>query len=228
MSHKLLRVMRSKIIRHMPRSELGLNILQYGRLRDWIKHHPCDKSVVDKFTLYDHVAREAFVDRPIDYLEFGVFNGTTMGYWSNHNKHQQSRFFGFDTFTGLPEEWRRLTGVTPKGTFSVNGEPPNLKDPRVRFIKGLFQETADEFLCGFQPKHQVVLNLDCDLYSSTLFVLTRFHSILKSGAIIFFDEFSSSNHEFRAFTDYVEAYRIRYELLGYSGIDYEHIAIRIL
>src|SRR5262249_43265371 len=161
----------------------------------------------------------------IDYLEFGVFSGTTMTYWLNHNQHDESRFFGFETFTGLPEDWWHLGGVTRRGTYSTNGDVPKVVDHRLRFEKGLFQETADSFMSPFRPANQLVLNVDCDLYSSTLYVLTRFHSILTPGAIIFFDEFSSANHEFRALNDYAEAYRVAYQVLAYAGKDYEHVAI---
>jgi hypothetical protein len=160
-------------------------------------------------------------------LEFGVFDGATITYWLKHNGCDESRFFGFDTFTGLPEDWRHLGGVTPRGTFSTKGELPRVVDHRVRFERGLFQKTAEEFISTFRPASQIVLNIDCDLYSSTLFVLTRFHSILAPGTIIFFDEFSSANDEFRALNDYAQAYRVTYEVLAYSGKDYEHVAIRI-
>lgn len=55
------------------------------------------------------------------------------------NTCPDSRFFGFDTFEGLPEDW--TAGNTRKGGFDVGGAVPDLPDPRVRFVKGLFQET---------------------------------------------------------------------------------------
>ncbi len=42
----------------------------------------------------------------IDYLEFGVFRGETLRAWSRLNSNPGSRLFGFDSFEGLPEDWR--------------------------------------------------------------------------------------------------------------------------
>ncbi len=227
MSPSLLSKLRSLVIRTAPDLEWGRNLLEYGRLRNWARRHPCDRRFASRYELYDFVIGECLADEPIDYLEFGVFSGTTMRHWTQRSTHERSRFIGFDTFTGLPEEWRRLGGVTPPGTFSADGKVPALEDPRVQFEKGLFQQTADGFLARFRRQRQLVINVDCDLYSSTLFVLTRFHSIIETGTVIIFDEFCSANHECRALHDYADAYRVPYRLIGYAGRDYEQVAIRI-
>src|SRR5271163_2969058 len=49
---------------------------------------------------------------------------------------------------------------------------------------------------------------------STLFVLSTLASYFKSGDIIFFDNFICSMDEFRAFEDFVKAFRVKYEVLG--------------
>lgn len=167
----------------------------------------------------------------ITYCEFGVYKGASIKYWSQLNTNESSQFIGFDTFTGLPEDWDNFTGGLLKGTFDTKGQVPNIKDERVIFQKGLFQETLPEFLNTFKISNLLIINIDADLYSSTLYVLTKAHNILKKGSIIIFDEFSSVLHEFRAFEDYCKAYNVRFEVIVSSKTAksyYAHVAVRIL
>ena len=55
--------------------------------------------------------------------------------------------------------------------------------------------------------------MDEDLYSSTLFVLTKLIPFLEKDDVIIFDEFGVPTHEFRAFSDIVSSYNLRYEFL---------------
>lgn len=54
-------------------------------------------------------------------LEFGVFEGKTINLCSSMYKDRQ--FYGFDTFEGLPEDWR---DGFPKGFFNLNGNLPKI------------------------------------------------------------------------------------------------------
>lgn len=69
--------------------------------------------------------------------------------------------------------------------------------------------------------------LDANLFSSTLFVLTTLATHFKSGDIIFFDNFICSLDEFRAFEDFVESFRVKYEVLGAVG-EYLRVCVKIL
>ena len=62
-------------------------------------------------------------------------------------------------------------------------------------------------------------NNDSDLYSSTLYCLTMLDKFLVDGAILIFDEFYSSSHEFQAFIDYTRAYQKQYKVLASVGKD---------
>ena len=119
-----------------------------------------------RYLLYDYLQKEEALEA-IDYLEFGVGKGNSMKWWLENNNSESSRFFGFDTFEGLPEDWDFM----PSGTFSTGGKAPSFEDPRVRFHKGLFQESLRPFLQDYQAKNRQVIHLDADLYSSTLYVL---------------------------------------------------------
>jgi O-methyltransferase len=164
---------------------------------------------------------------PITYLEFGVADGETFGWWLKKITHPAARFYGFDTFQGLPEDW----GVHKKGAFSNEGKIPVFDDDRCRLYKGLFQDTLQPFLKDFknfatgQPK---LILLDADLYSSTLFVLTTLAPLLQNGDILVFDEFNSPRHEFRAFKDFTQAYpHIRLKPIAAAN-NYTFIAFQII
>jgi hypothetical protein len=98
--------------------------------------------------------------RRVLYLEFGVANGGSKRYWSNLLKNPDRCLHGFDTFEGLQLDWKL---DKRKDTFSAGGKLPQ-DDVRVKFIKGLFEETLAKYVL---PDHGIlVINIDCDLYSS--------------------------------------------------------------
>ena len=157
----------------------------------------------NKHDYYKYLAKEIIKDGPIQYLEFGVYKGASIREWTNLNQNAKSEFFGFDTFHGLPEDW---TYTMKKGEFDLDGKIPIIDDPRVKMIKGLFQETLRPFLETFSRKYKMVIHLDADLFSSTLYVLTQLDSFLENGDILMFDEFSVLHGEFKALNDYRDAY----------------------
>jgi hypothetical protein len=165
----------------------------------------------DRYNLYEAVIQqEALDDETFDFLEFGVFEGTSIDWWTRRISDPRVRFFGFDTFTGLPEQW----GIFGPKTFSAEGKTPEISDPRCHFEVGLFQKTVPAFVRKFSRPRRMVVHLDADLYSSTLFALTSLATILRPGDLLFFDEFASPTSEFRALEDFVKAYLVKYELLG--------------
>ncbi|HEV2386559.1 MAG TPA: TylF/MycF/NovP-related O-methyltransferase [Candidatus Acidoferrales bacterium] len=163
----------------------------------------------------------------IDYLEFGVAEGDSIRRWTDLNTNAGSRFFGFDSFRGLPEDWKLAGRAIPRGSFGTGGRTPLIEgDARVRWIVGLFQETLPAFLQDFHPENQLVIHLDADLYSSTLYVLSALNDILGPGAIVIFDEFASFDNEFRALQDFSSAFRRVYGLLAGAGGCYDKVAIQ--
>jgi O-methyltransferase len=163
----------------------------------------------ERIDLYRHVA--AITEGPIDYLEFGVWRGEATDAWRNLNTHSDSRFVGFDTFEGLPEDWEKNH---PKGTFSTGGVVPKIDDTRVSFVKGLFQDTLREFLNTTPLQNRLVVNVDCDLYSATLFVLGTLDKFFQRGTVIIFDDFYSMNHETKAFIDYDKSFGRKWRAVG--------------
>lgn len=147
---------------------------------------------------------------PFDYLEFGVFHGRSLRWWVEHASHAGNRFHGFDTFSGLPEDW----GPYKAGDMSTADRMPRFDDARVTLWKGLFQDTLPGFLVQFTGDRRKVVHLDADLYTSTLYVLTMLHPRLRSGDILLFDEYAVPDHEFLALKNYAESYRVQYEVIG--------------
>ena len=165
----------------------------------------------DRSKQWKYISHEILKDMPIDYLEFGVFRGDSIREWSTLSISPNSRFYGFDTFTGLPEHWFKDYG---KGAFDVGGKIPDILDTRITFIKGAFQDTLESFLNGFNRRNRIVVHMDADLYSSTLFVLLTLHHRLKEGDIIMFDDFLDPLGEFLAFSNYCQAFRIKAKLIS--------------
>jgi len=161
--------------------------------------------------LYQSINERFIANEKILYLEFGVFKGDSIKWWANANNNSESEFYGFDTFEGLPESW----GDYDKGAF--NAGIPVIDDSRVHFVKGLFQDTLSTFLKNRNDANnekRLLLHMDPDLFSSTLYVLTTIRPLLKKNDIILFDEFFVPNDEFAAFEIFCRSYYISFELLG--------------
>jgi O-methyltransferase len=195
----------------------------YGPLlRAWCRANPCAE-FANREELYRFVLERAGLDGPIDFLEFGVYQGASIRWWVENNRHPESTFVGFDSFEGLPEAW----GPIPKGTFTAHGQIPEIPDPRCRFIKGLFQETLPSWIVGRDFSHRTVLHLDADLYSSTLVVLTQLLPKLKTSDVVMFDDFRDCLNEYRAFADATAAYSRRFQVLGHAR-DWGKVALAVI
>lgn len=173
--------------------------------------------------LYAHVLEEEKLNDAIDYIEFGVSRGVSFRWWVNKITDCGARFYGFDTFTGLPEDW----GKFRKGDMDNSCKPPEIDDSRVNFYQGLFQQTLTGFLGSYVPNNRRVIHLDADLYSATIYVLTTMAPFIRKGDILFFDEFNVPLHEFKAFTEWTSSFYIEYEVIG-SMNNFHQVAIKII
>lgn len=135
--------------------------------------------------------------------EFGVWSGTSLGIISDHMP-----VIGFDSFEGLPENWRR---GFPKGMFAYgSSDLPYPPDGRAMIVPGWFEDTAPGF--PFPPLGLV--HIDCDLYSSTATALEAVLPHIGPGTIIVFDEYHGykghEEHEMKAWLEFSRAHRIIY------------------
>ena len=89
------------------------NVIQMSK---WIQKHKQAEILDDFFTfkrdhqkryeLYAYILKENGLDTvDCDYIELGVYQGQSFKWWVEHNQNPNSRFYGFDTFEGLPEDW---------------------------------------------------------------------------------------------------------------------------
>lgn len=221
---KFIRKMKSNLIRfkfHIifePFSNALITASYFSKLSKWvrqtqmppfndfhIKHHDYNK----RYELYEHVIQSEKLSK-IYYIEFGVAQGRSFQWWINAIKSKDSRFVGFDTFKGLPEDW----DYYKKGDMSAGDSFPEIDDKRCRFFKGLFQETLPSFLTEFKTDLRKVIHLDADIYSSTLFALTMMGPYLNKDDILIFDEFNVPLHEFKAFTEFINSYYIKVKVIG--------------
>jgi hypothetical protein len=147
--------------------------------------------------------------KKILFLEFGVYKGASLKYFSSRITNPESRFYGFDSFEGLPEVW----GKNRQGKFSREGQVPVADDGRVEFIKGWFQDSLPKFSIDVSKFDVVLVHLDADLYSSTLFVLSDLWYRAGSFYAVF-DEFV--HHEARALYSFSKAFPSKIEFLAYD------------
>ena len=145
-------------------------------------------------------------------LEFGVRHGTSIRQLASF---ASKPIYGFDSFEGLPEDWHQES----KEVYSTKGKIPKVP-AHVTLIPGWFDQTLPLFL----EKHEgdiALINIDCDIYSSTKTVLDLLSTRIKKGTIILFDEYIGNLHweedEHKAFKESVDTYQWKYEYLCYSA-----------
>lgn len=162
-------------------------------------------------------------DRDGLYCEFGVESGTTINFIASQTART---IHGFDSFEGLPEDWR--PGF-PAGTFKLK-ELPKVR-ANVELHKGWFDQSIAPFKAKFSEP-VVFLHMDADLYSSTKTTLDLLADRIIPGTIIQFDEFFNypgwRQGEYKAFMEFVNDYKITHEYIGYTGGTGEQVAVRIL
>jgi hypothetical protein len=159
-------------------------------------------------------------DENVLYLEFGVFKGASMRFWSRALRNPNAQLHGFDSFEGLPESWTR---DHERGRFSTEGRIPEIDDARARFFKGWFDETLRTY--EPPPHDRLVINIDSDLYSSADIVLRSLELLIVPGAYVYFDEFHDRHHELRAFDELLERTNATFRIVAASK-ELQHVAFQ--
>jgi hypothetical protein len=153
-----------------------------------------------------------------DYLEFGVFRGKSFAHaykfyterFSGYKKlkeifaedpflNQQTKFFAFDSFEGLPQDndtdiplhWIGSdTMKCDKNTFVKSLQEYGVDLSAVNIIEGFYENSlCDSLFDTFNLKQAAVIHIDCDLYSSTKTVLNFITPLIADGTVFVFDDF---------------------------------------
>ena len=165
-------------------------------------------------------------------LEFGVWEGKSINYFAKKCPH--AAIFGFDSFTGLHEEWAGVVikkgdatrdGIYRSSAFDVKGRLPKVPT-NVKLIKGYFQETLPKFSLKAKVS---IMHIDCDTYDSTIYVLNKFAKNLVKGSIIIFDEYYGftnwRSHEHKALMDFSHKNKKDFKYIAYTSV---HVAVQII
>lgn len=143
-----------------------------------------------------------------DYLEFGVFRGETTrnalmaAKQSMRSRpfYSKPRVFAFDSFQGLPqvESMKNALNVYRPGEFSASQKifKKNLgslkKEFEVLIVPGWFNETLKpQTAARLKLKKIAFVNIDCDLYESTVDILNFVTPYLQTGTVMYFDDWFS-------------------------------------
>jgi hypothetical protein len=153
--------------------------------------------------------------------EFGVYRAETINHIASLT---DATVHGFDSFEGLPEDWR---GGFERGAFRCDGLPP--VRPNVTLHKGLFHDSLPKFLANHH-ENVAFMHIDCDLYSSTCVLFELLRDRIVPGTVIQFDELLNypgwQQGEFKAFNEFCHANNVEVEWIGYVTRD-EQVLLRI-
>lgn len=152
-------------------------------------------------------------------LEFGTGKGETAAMIG-----QVIPVITFDSFEGLPEDWRP---EFRRGHFGDIDMPWGI--PGVTVVKGWFADTIGGEHGYEWPEKVSLVHFDADLYSSTSLALTAMGHLIKPGTIVVFDEFfgyeGCENHEQRAWFEWAAQVRLNeVEVIGHGR---EQWAVRV-
>ena len=171
-----------------------------------------------------------------DLYTFGVYTGRTMrgiAIAMNSTRVPFRRFWGFDSFQGLPEEslgtvrspisrreWQRGSWNVADVLHDYNAASVQQKliayigEPRAQFVVGFYNESLTSTLPvdrGMRPA--LFVEFDCDLYISTLQALNFMlaHKLIVKGTLIGYDDYGlgGAGGQARAHREVLQKYRLK-------------------
>ena len=176
----------------------------------------------DKWYFFDSIIKQSITAKP--FYEFGVWRASSFKYLIKAFK----KGYGFDTFTGLPEDWDLGSHLEKKGVYTNDGNIPKIKGGE--FIVGKFEDTLPIFFSESRPVASVI-NFDADLYSSTICALNFSKQVMDKDTILIFDEFiineSWEQDEFKALNEFCSINHYSYEVIAISFYT-KQVAVKLI
>jgi hypothetical protein len=160
--------------------------------------------------------------RPLgDYLEFGVYNGTSLACMHDVLKDfgvaADVRLFGFDTFEGLPADCVDEKSPWKAGEFSSGLEftravltEMGVDWKQVFLVPGRFSDSLnDELVRRHGITRCSVIMVDCDLYASARQALDFCAPLITDDVVIVFDDWPADDAGYQgenvAFAEFLAA-----------------------
>jgi hypothetical protein len=138
-----------------------------------------------------------------DYLEFGVYNGTSLvAAYGVLKSVPHVRLFGFDSFEGLPPNaaiedeatWEPGSWRSDLAFTEAVLAAEQVDRQRVTLIPGWFADTCN---AAMRARHGMVkasvIMVDCDIYSSATQALDFCTPLIRDEALILFDDWHAGN-----------------------------------
>ncbi len=181
----------------------------------WYERAKSGETLVDRDQigpLFDRAWKElAASGEPLgDYLEFGVFNGTSMIEMHEALKRthlEAPRLFGFDSFEGLPPEsataenegWRPGTFASDIETTRARIKTTGIQDARFALVKGWLKDTLNEATRErLAIKTASVINIDVDIYTASKEALDFCAPLIGKLAFLNLDDWNFSEGQQKA------------------------------
>ena len=171
-----------------PLARRGLRLISLPAAQDGARQQPFESvRMVNRAVGY--VKNEGIEG---DYLEFGVYEGSTfVEAWhaARERRLDQMRFVAFDSFQGLPMDggpFRTGQYEASRERFERTIDAHGLPRHRLQVVEGFFAETLRDR--SALPKQAAIAWIDCDLYESTVPVLDYLTDALVDGAVVCFDD----------------------------------------
>lgn len=140
-----------------------------------------------------------------DYLEFGVYRGTSFiraykkfkDHIERHKEYHLPRFIAFDSFEGLPEsnedhiprQYHKGAYAFPQDEFVDSVISKGVDPTYLIVVSGFYNESLSDKV---KQEHKIlqasVIYIDCDIYESAVPVFHFITNLVQTGTIIVVDD----------------------------------------